>query len=267
MVLKFDEKDHKYTSIDGDNIEWESVTRIVSSYKNKFDPNQHFKSVKNPKSKWYGKDPLEVKAIWEAETQRSVECGDWYHKKQEKELWSAGSIKHGDSTLPVHKALEIEGSRVAENLKLQPGCYPELIVYLKSAKICGQSDKVIVSNKGVVDIEDYKSNKEIEKESFKNWEGKHKMMLPPVDNLQDCNFYHYALQLSFYMYMILKHNPKLKAGNLTIHHIKFELESTDANGYPIYKRDKDGSFIVKGVEKIKLPYLKSEVISIIKHRG
>lgn len=267
MVLKFDEKEHKYTSIDGSDIKWDSVTRVVSSYKNKFDPNQHFKSVKNPKSKWYGKDPLEVKAIWEAETQRSVECGDWYHKKQEKELWAAGAIVHNNETLPVYKANEIDGSRIADNLKLQPGCYPELIVYLKSARICGQSDKVIVTTNNIVDIEDYKSNKEIEKESFKNWEGKHKMMLSPIDNIQDCNFYHYALQLSFYMYMILKHNPKLKPGSLKIHHIKFELEATDDNGYPIYKKDEKGNFIVKEIETIELPYLKSEVISIIKHRG
>jgi hypothetical protein len=267
MVLRFDEKEHKYTSIDQDNIDWISVTRVVSSYKNKFDPNQHFKSVKNPKSKWYGKDPLEVKAIWDAETQRSVECGDWYHKTQEKKLWSAGKIQHNNSILPVVPAKEVDGYRVAENLKLSPGCYPELIVYLKSAKICGQSDKVIVSDDMVVDIEDYKSNKEIERTSFKDWEGRHKMMLAPVDNLQDCNFNHYALQLSFYMYMIIKHNPKLKPGNLIIHHIKFELESLDANGYPIYKKDINGNFIVKEIEKIKLPYLKSEVIAIIKHKS
>lgn len=267
MVLQFDENQHRYTSLDDDKLEWTSVTRVVSEYKNKFAADQHFKSVKNPKSKWYGQDPLKVKAIWEAETERSTECGNWYHKREEMLLWESGVLSYNNEVLPVVKAKEEQGLRVVDNLKLSPGCYPELIVYLKSAAICGQSDKVIVTNNGYLYIEDYKSNKSIDRESYVNWEGKAKMMLSPLDNVKDCNFYHYALQLSFYAYILLKHNPKLKLGGLKIHHIKFVLESTDENGYPVYKRDKDGGFVIESTETIELPYMKSEVIAIIKHRS
>ena len=44
--------------------------------------------------------------------------------------------------------------------------------------------------------------KEIKKESYKNWEGISEKMSPPLQNLDDCNFIHYSLQRSIYMYII-----------------------------------------------------------------
>ena len=44
------------------------------------------------------------------------------------------------------------------------------------------------------------------------------------------------LQLSIYMYIILKHNPKLRPGSMFIyHHVQFEEEGKDDYGYPITK--------------------------------
>ena len=85
----------------------------------------------------------------------------------------------------------------------------------------------------------------------------------PVNNLDDCNFYHYALQLSIYMYMMLKHNPKLQPGKMYIHHVKFEEEDKNEYGYPITKYNENGDPVVKEVIPITIPYLKEEVISII----
>jgi hypothetical protein len=66
------------------------------------------------------------------------------------------------------------------------------------------------------------------------------------------------------MYIILKHNPKLKPGKLIIHHILFEEEeSKDEYGYPILKQDADGNFIIKEIIPYELPYLKDEVIAIL----
>lgn len=75
---------------------------------------------------------------------------------------------------------------------------------------------------------------------------------------------HYNLQLSIYMYMIIKHNPNLKPGKLTIHHIMFEEEEEkDKYGYPITKLDSNGDPIVKEIVQYDLPYLKDEVVSIL----
>ena len=90
-------------------------------------------------------------------------------------------------------------------------------------------------------------------------------MLPPVSQLDDCNFNHYALQLSIYMYIILKHNPKLLPGTIYIHHVTFEVEGEDKWGYPIAKKDANGDPIVKEVIPMKVPYLYDEVIAIMNH--
>jgi hypothetical protein len=162
----------------------------------------------------------------------------------------------------IIKPIEIEGIRYSPDQKLEEGVYPEHMVYLKSAGICGQSDLVEVIN-GEVHITDYKTNKEIKVEGFTNWEGITQKMLPPVSHLDDCNLNHYTLQLSLYMYMILKHNPKLKPGTLTIHHIIFEEEGKDKWGNPIAARDSNGDPIVKEVVPYDLPYLKPEIVSLI----
>ena len=136
------------------------------------------------------------------------------------------------------------------------------MVYLKSEGICGQSDYVEVKEAKIF-IKDYKTSKEIKRNSFVNWEGIKKMMLTPVNHLEDCHFYHYALQLSLYMYVMLRHNPNLSPGTLIIEHVKFEIEDEDKYRYPIYKKDEAGNFIVKEIEEIELPYMKKEVHAVI----
>jgi hypothetical protein len=169
--------------------------------------------------------------------------------------------RHG-STVPVYKPIETNGIKLSPNQKLTDGVYPEHMVYLKSAGLCGQSDLVEVIN-GEVHITDYKTNKEIKTEGFTNWEGVTTKMNPPVKHLDDCNVNHYALQLSLYLYIILKHNPKLKPGTLTIHHIVFEEVGKDKFGNPITALDTNGDPIVKDIVQYDLPYLKTEVISLL----
>ena len=88
-------------------------------------------------------------------------------------------------------------------------------------------------------------------------------MYNPVSNLDDCNLKHYNLQLSLYVYIIKKHNPKLKIGDLTIQHVIFEEEGKDEYGYPITKYNEQKEPIVKEVKMYNLPYLKQEVQSLI----
>ena len=201
--------------------------------------------------------------IWNNESTRSITLGTWYHNQREDDLCALASLSVEGTTIPVFRPAEVkEGVKIAPSQKLEPGVYPEHMVYLRSAGICGQSDLVEVVN-GKVNIIDYKTNKEIKKESYVNWEGISDKMSHPVNNLDDCNFYHYALQLSIYMYIILKHNPKLRPGNIFIHHITFEVEKEDQWGYPIAKLDDNGDPIVKEVIPMEIPYLVDEVHAII----
>lgn len=262
-MIVFNADDHSYKSLDDENIKWISVTTLVSHFKKPFDAKKIAAKVsKNKNSKWYGIDPVIIQQIWNNESERSIVLGSWYHDQRESDLCALASMEREGVTIPVFKPNEIkEGVKTAPLQKLEPGVYPEHMVYLRSAGICGQSDLVEVVN-GKVNIIDYKTNKEIKKESYVSWEGVSDKLAPPVDSLDDCNFYHYALQLSIYMYIILKHNPKLKPGRIFIHHITFEVEGEDNWGYPISKRDHNGDPIVKEVIPIAMPYLIDEVLAI-----
>jgi len=264
MSIVFNAEDHSYTSLNGEAIDWISVTTLVSHFKNPFDAKKVAElSSKRKNSKWYGIDPVIIQEIWKNEADRSTDLGTWYHNQREDDLCSLASMEREGTTVPVFKPSEMtNGVKIAPLQKLEPGVYPEHMVYLRSIGICGQSDLVEVVN-GKVNIIDYKTNKEIKKESYIDWEGKSKKMLAPVDSLDDCHFYHYALQLSIYMYIILKHNPKLKPGKIFIHHITFEVEREDNWGYPITKKDENGEPVVKEVIPMAIPYLVDEVQAII----
>lgn len=265
MAIIFIPDKHEYKSIDEDPIEWLSVTTLIGAFKQPFDAKSMAeKSSKNKKSKWFGMTPQDIQDAWKTEALRATTLGTWYHNQREADICELTTMVREGVEVPIFKPNEIDGVKYAPNQKLVEGVYPEHFVYLKSAGLCGQSDYVDVVN-SKVNITDYKTNKEIKTESFKNWEGISQKMKAPVSHLDDCNFMHYALQLSTYMYMILKHNHKLNPGKMTLHHIKFEEAGKDKYGNPIAARDCNGDPIVEEVIPYDVPYLKSEVIAIISY--
>ena len=263
MSIVFNAADHSYKSIDAEGIDWVSVTSLLSNFKKPFDAEKIAASVtKKSRSKWFGIPPEKILELWKAEADRATTLGTFYHNQREADLCSLSSIELEGIPIPIYKPIEEGALKKAPEQKLTDGIYPEHMVYLKSAGICGQSDLVEVVN-SKVNIIDYKTNKEIKTESFKNWEGISDKMQHPVSHLDDCNFNHYALQLSIYMYIILKHNRKLRAGKIYIHHVIFEVEGTDEYGYPITMYSSNGDPVVKEVIQMEVPYLADEVISII----
>jgi len=264
MSIVFNDEDHSYKSINPEeNIQWISVTTLVSNFKKPFDADKVAKKVsKAKKSKWFNIDPEKIKEIWNSESERAMSLGTYYHNQREADICSLASIEKEGIPVPVVSPIMKDGLKIAPSQKLTDGIYPEHLVYLKSAGICGQADLIEVVN-GKIHIIDYKTNKEIKTESYKNWEGISEKMSAPLNHLDDCNFYHYSLQLSIYMYMMIKHNPKLEPGKMFIHHVKFEEEAKNEYGYPITKYNENGDPVVKEVIPIAVPYLKDEVINII----
>ena len=264
MILTFTPEKHEYKSLDED-IDWISVTHFVSHLKQPFNAKeQAIKSSKNKRSKWYGMDPEKIQEFWKDEGNRATGMGTWYHDQREKDLMEFITMDRHGTRVPIIRPIYKDGVKIAPEQKLISGVYPEHFIYLKSAGLCGQSDRVEVVN-NLVDISDYKTNKEIKLEGYTNWEGVTTMMTGPVSHLPDCHIVHYGLQLSLYLYMILKHNPNLVPGKLTIEHIKFEESDKDPHGYPIYKKDDKGNFIVKDVTVHMVPYYKTEVISLLSY--
>ena len=264
MAIEFTAHDHKYTSIDGADIDWTSVTTVISKFKTPFEREKISTSCsQNPKSKWYGIPPQELLDIWDKESNRATTLGSWYHDQREQDLIACDTLERDNIAIPVVRPMEDGDKKLAPDQKLVEGIYPEHMVYLKSAKICGQADRVEVIGDRI-DIYDYKTNKEIKTKGFRNRSGSTKKLLGPCSHLDDCHLNHYALQLSLYMYIMLKHNHHLKEGKLEIHHIIFEKEGEDKYGYPITAMDPNGDPILKELVKYELPYLKDEVRNIIK---
>jgi hypothetical protein len=268
MPVIFKADGHVYETLnedlEKDKIKWTSVTSFVGMFKPKFDAEkQAKKSSKNKRSKWYGMTPKEILAAWDGESQRAIGLGNWYHDEREKRLLEFSTIERDGTEVPIIKPIvDQNGIKIAPEQKLSEGVYPEHFVYLKSAGLCGQADLVTIVN-GKINILDYKTNKEIKQKGFTNWEGITSKMYNPVSHLDDCNLKHYNLQLSLYAYIIKKHNPKLKIGELTVQHVIFEKEKDDKFGYPINKYNDQGEPIIKEIKMYNLPYLKDEVQSLI----
>ncbi len=258
-MLTFQEQGHIYSS--EDNRIWTSVTSIISRYKEPFDREAKAAkcSIRKPgkyPNKWYGLSAEEILQAWDDENKRSTELGHWYHEKREQEYIGKPGVQ-----MPVMQ----EGIKVAGNQKLSDGIYPEHLCYLESIGVCGQSDLVTVEGQ-YLDIDDWKSNKEIRTKGFPDWEkqsGGPQKMLKPIQHLHDCEMAHYALQLSLYCYIILRHNPRLQLRRIGIHHIIFERDGENEYGYPMYKRDNKGEYIVKDIVYYEIPYMLKEVNLII----
>lgn len=260
-TLKFKEDGHKYYS--DDDFQWVSATKLVGQFKEPFDARKVAEGCSKsnqPKNKKYrGKSVDEIIAIWNAESERASKLGSWYHEQREKDVLGCMTITRDGLELPIISPHMDGKVKLAPEQRLVPGIYPEHLVYLKSASVCGQADRVeIVGDR--VDVYDYKTNKEIKTSGYEFWDGSKKMMIGPLRHLEDCEFNHYALQLSIYMFIILKHNYNMNPGVLEIHHVEFEKEGEDENGFPIYALDPMGEPIIKKVNTMQLPYLKKEVL-------
>lgn len=132
------------------------------------------------------------------------------------------------------------------HLDLDNGIYPEFLMsYItpEGLRIAGQADLIVKSGNDI-DILDWKTNKEIKKRGFYNSSKKKNVCLKyPLNNLEDCNYNIYQLQLSLYAYMLQKLNPNFNIRSLKLVHIA-----------------RDGKQTV-----YELKYLKEEVERMLKH--
>lgn len=132
-------------------------------------------------------------------------------------------------------------------LDLERGVYPEFLIAVTSRdgilKVSGQID-CLIKNGNEITILDWKTNKEIKKESFYNRSTKqHQMMKFPLNNIQDSNYWHYALQLSLYAYLLQTLHPEFIIKGLKLIHIDREQKETE----------------------YEVPYLKDDVERMLKH--
>lgn len=116
-------------------------------------------------------------------------------------------------------------------LDLEKGVYPEFLVSLKSSdgilRVAGQIDLLIKDGNDII-IVDYKTNKEIKKHSYFDKNKFSRIMMKyPLNNIEDCNFYHYSLQLSTYAYLLQQIKPELNIKKLMLIHIDHDDKITE----------------------------------------
>ena len=253
MEVLFTEEDHKYTHSSGKI--YTSVTTVIGKYKAKFDTeywstykaierilgDEEFKKIKrklgfeNIIPVLYGKyykqiPPVKEKILaeWAEKTRLACEKGTAFHKEQENNT-NSGSVCV-ETNLPIQI-----GNRDLKDI--QDGVYAEMVLWINEYGIAGQADKVIIEGK-YIDIDDYKTSQYINITSFKHHTKGYEMMLYPIDNIMNCNLYHYSLQLSIYGYMLECHGKIVR--NLRIYH--------------------------QGTDKwISVKYLREEVIALLQH--
>lgn len=164
----------------------------------------------------------EIRISYDEEREKSCFRGTAIHKDMENLMTSKS--KTDMSILGLGGKIPGEFRFSEDTRELIPGnIYPEILLYRISddgtLRIAGQVDLLVVDHDGGVFVVDFKTNKKIEKKSYFNPTTKTSTKMKyPLNNLDDCNFSHYSLQLSLYFWLANKINPNLFLKGLHIIH-------------------------------------------------
>lgn len=227
--LHFDADSHTYYLSDKP---LKSVTTLVEECFPQFD-SLYWAHRKAPQE---GITPEELMAKWEAEAQRARDLGTVMHDKIERYYLGEDS---GDDT---------DAYRLFRCFAAVNHLYPyrtEWRIYFEEYGIAGTLDFLERTPNGTYNIYDWKrSRKLIDRYGrIETTSPFRKMALHPISHIPDCSYYHYALQVSVYRYILeQKYKISINRMRLGIFH-------------PSYK----------GYYVVDIPYLRDEVIRILEH--
>jgi ATP-dependent exoDNAse (exonuclease V) beta subunit len=196
--ISFDEAKHTYT-VDGKILQ--SVTHIVENCFPKFDAELHAKYT----AAKMGITPEKVIMMWEQKGKESRELGTAMHQKIES--YYQGKDSREDDSYRLFKMF-------AEKKELVP-YRTEWAVYDTDHNIAGTIDFVDYQN-GEYTIYDWKRSDKIIANGMPVKVSKYQEKgLYPLEHLENCAYYHYALQLSLYKF-ILERNYNMKISKLRL---------------------------------------------------
>lgn len=259
--VKFVEDSHRYIDEKGDDLI--SVSRFTDRFKEKQDWDNIAKKCATKATK--AGNPTtkqEILQKWANKRDRSSEIGTLFHSIREEELINQIEPSFYDTTCKM-KTCEMEDgykSSIPINLLENNTVYPELMIYDIEHMICGQSDKVIITN-NIINVWDYKTDAEIAFKAYSSEWVRPRKLLPPLSHLDDCNANIYSIKMSLYMYMVWKaNNGRFKPGDIIIEHVTLKRDP-DNDNIPVLE---NGKPVVLKIEQIKLPYRKKEVMAMLK---
>lgn len=271
----FLEGPHKYINLTDSSIQYTSVTTLIGKYEQPFDKEfvSKYKALERllPSDVWkkekggiwkshkiqdkflevydISKDDLnrvqqDILDEWMKINKEACERGTKIHAQLENSFYDTGK----DINL---QKFGIGGKFVCKKnyneLNLDYGVYPEYLIYYDNPKvdlhIAGQIDLLIKNGNDII-LGDWKSNAKIDQKGFYDSSTRStKKMKYPLNNIEDCNLWHYYLQLSTYAWMLQKINPDFNIKRLFIYHFAHDNKET------LYE----------------VPYLKDDVEKMLKH--
>jgi hypothetical protein len=265
--IVFDEGPHTYTIKGEEDKQYTSVTTWVHSYFKKFDAKKVIEAMMRNKRKWedpianekyYGKTAEEIEEMWKQSGQEAaakgtamhyeIEC--FYNRPESTETTTADPHDpHDPQTQSVAGGNPLQyfqnfNEEFVENGTLRP-YRTEWTVFHEEAQIAGSIDMVYENTDSPEDartlsIYDWKRCKEITKTN----RGGEFATNPIIEHFPDTNYWHYALQLNIYKYIL-----QTKYGK-TITDLYLIVLHPDAKNY----------------QRIKLPNIQAEVDELFKER-
>jgi hypothetical protein len=252
----YSDKDHIYLG-KKDKVRYTSVTQLIHEFTQPFDSAfwSAYKTCEfmmEPEEFYKVKQSLLKNKVWKDSFIDKLGLDKKVFDKKRAEILQGYEDKKNtacDRGTKIHAQMEdsfYQGDRKTirkytggGNIKVEKGyyrldldraIYPEFLIsysFDEYLKIAGQVD-LLVKDGNDITILDWKTNEKIDKESYYDRNTKkHQTMKFPLDNIQDCNFYHYTLQLSLYAYLLQKINPKFKINKLAIVHFDHEGNETE----------------------------------------
>lgn len=210
--IEFFDVGHYYT-IDGKRGDYKSVTTLIHSMFPKFDADaiidRMMKSKNWSKSKYYGMTKEEIKTSWDKNRDEAATAGTNLHRAIE--------LYYNDAPQELPEVVESKEyghfQRFLETHGEKKAFRTEWSVFHEELNLAGQIDMCYENADGTIDIYDWKRSKEIKK--FNNYQ----TGLGLLEQVPDTNFWHYALQLNTYRYILeSKYGRKVKDMAIVVFH-------------------------------------------------
>jgi ATP-dependent exoDNAse (exonuclease V) beta subunit len=196
---------HKYVLETKPDLNFTSVTTVIGSFFEPFEEQKIAKYLCSTNPKYKRMTPEELISEWH------------YSREQGTKIHEEIECFIKDDKPPVStKAFSGINWLKQYYTNFDVDIFTEAIIFSTKLKIAGTVDILVYDKKAnVYDIIDWKTGKRINKYSFQGKKGNHQV----TSDLMDCNFIHYALQMSLYRY-ILEAYYKVKIRNQMICHLQ-----------------------------------------------
>lgn len=210
--IEFEESTHRYFTTHSKDSEtvYTSVTTLIKEFFAPFDQ----QAIAESTAKRTGKTVEAILAEWEAKRDYACNTGTRVHEVAEdtvldRQIRNKPNDEHERLLM---KQAWLAANKIKDSMKIFG---VETIVFDLRTAIAGTIDLLAFDKQGNLWILDWKTNATIDTDDKYRKTG-----LAPIKHVHDCNFMHYALQLSVYHYLLHKRGyvpPTTKILHAIIH--------------------------------------------------